>query len=731
MNVPPIERKNHPQLQRFSFINKYLPWPVPAIIILIVLSGILTNAQAWESNAQALGSLQSYTGILQMPTARVKPDWTIRLKAGYADPWSYYGGAIGIFDIFEFHGQFTRTDTITAFPGYGYGATKDRSAGMRAVLMKENEFFPQISTGFYDATGNGFFSSRYLTASKMFDNFDITLGLGQGILAGEYTAAGSDSGQSFLTSDPFRTTKVFGGVEWHLSPALTLSAEYSSIDLANMYGYRDSAGTILKEDDSLFPVNVGIKYKLADNIHVTAACLHGDTVAGSIDFEFPLKPEGMLAWKKTRPYVPGEKLKWDAYASDNEKLSAIMAAQLKKQGFENIAVSCNDDSVWVAYENTLHLSDARSLGHVATICDQVLPLRITKFYLNIKDGITILQSLKISRGAFNAFMDSRLDREGLLAFSNLDLYKDENWKEFQQGAAPSKLVHAPDDRFSFSIDPKIQTFLNNKTGFFKHKGFLLAKAGYNPWYGGDFLGELEWTLFNQYDELDYDALEKDNAVRTDLLDYEAESTIRISMLALEQKIKLPLSVQGRFAAGVFESEYAGFGAEVFRYFNHGLWGAGFETEFVRKRDPDNNFKLRDDPDKWYSTAFFTLYSQILPAQGVEAGLTIGRFLAGDPGFRIDLRRSFKYFTVGAWYTKTDTDIFESPENRDTDQKGVYIRIPFSIFQSNDKPGHLRYSITSFTRDPGAMVRQPDSLYPMNPWSTPTYTQTTLDDMRTY
>lgn len=702
----------------------------PAIIIIVML-GLLANAQAWESNGQALGSLQSYTGILQMPTARVKPDWSLRLKAGSADPWSYYGGAIGIFDIFEFHGQFTRTDTITAFPGYSYGATKDRSAGMRAVLLKENEFFPQISAGFYDAIGNGFLSSRYLVASKMIGNFDVTIGLGQGILAGEYTASGADTGETFLTSDPFRTTKLFGGIEWHLSPDLTLSAEYSSIDRANMYGYRDGSGKILKDDDSSIPVNIGIKYKVTDNIHATAAFLRGDTIAGSIDFEFPFKAEGMLAWERTKPFFPGEKLKWDAHASDNAKLSAIIAEQVNAQGFVNVSASCNDDSVWIEYENNLHLSSARSLAHVATICDQVMPRRITKFYLNIKEGITVIQSLKTSRSAFKSFMESNLDKEGFLTFSDLNLYKDKNWKVFQQESPPSKMAYEPDDRFSFSIDPKIRTFLNNKTGFFKHKGLLRAKAAYRPWYGANILGELEYTLFNQYDDVDFFAQEKENAVRTDLLDYEAESKTRISMLALEQKINLPLSVQGRFAAGIFESAYAGFGAEVFRYFNDGLWGAGFKSELVRKRDPENNFKLRDDPDKWYSTAFFNLYAQIFPSQGIEAGLTLGRFLAGDPGFQIDLRRSFKYFTIGAWYTRTDTDIFTSPKNRGADQKGVYISFPFSIFQSNDKPGHLSYAITSFTNDTGAMVRQPGALYPMNPWSTPNHTKRTLNDIRKY
>ena len=703
--------------------------------MLLMVAGFATASTAGAADAQPLGSLQSYTGILNMPNARIKPDWTLRIKTGYADPYAYYGGAVGFLDRLEFHGQFTAVNTIEAFPGEGYGDYKDRSAGVRAVLVKESDFLPQVAVGLFDATGTALFGSRYLVASKMVKNVDLTLGLGQGILAGEFipdtTEGAKDKGQSFITSDPFRKTRFFGGVEWHVNPRLTLSAEYTPIDRKNMFGYRDTNGFLLKEDDSTLDFNLGLKYKISEHLHASAACLRGDTFAWSVDLEFPLKPEGFLAWKKTKPFIPGEKLKWDAHEADNHRLSTIIAHVLTDQGFRNVSAGCSTDSVWIEFDNNRHLSNSRALGHVADVCDRLLPGHITKFYLNIKQNHCVILSLETTRGAFTAFRDSRLDREGFLAFSDLNLYKNENWEKFKKDKTSSELYHAPNDKFSFSIDPKIITFINNKKGFFKHWGFLRARAGYTPWPGGKFHGELQWTLFNQFDELDYAALEKENAVRTDLLDYEAESTLRLSMLALEQKFNLPGAVQGRCAAGAFESAYAGFGGELFRYFNKGLWGIGLESELVRKRDPDNNFKLRDDPDKWYSTAFLHLYSQIMPSQGIDAGITIGRFLAGDMGFRIDLRRSFDYFTLGAWYTKTDTDLFESPKNRGTDQKGVYISFPFSIFKPHDRPGHLDYAVTSFTRDPGATVRQPGSLYPMNPWITPDHTKRTLDDMRKY
>jgi hypothetical protein len=201
------------------------------------------------------------------------------------------------------------------------------------------------------------------------------------------------------------------------------------------------------------------------------------------------------------------------------------------------------------------------------------------------------------------------------------------------------------------------------------------------------------------------------------------------MLAFDQRLNLPYNILGRFSLGFFESAYAGFGAEIFRFFNKGFWGMGLEAEFVRKRDPEDNFKLSDTITKTYDTYYLNLYSQIWPSQGIDAGLKIGRFLGEDVGFRLELRRSFKYFTLGAWYTKTDTGHFTNPKNRGVAEKGVFIRIPFSLFSDHDRRTSLTYVLSSFTRDQGQTVRQPGVLYPIDPYHTVKYTKSTLEDMR--
>ena len=258
--------------------------------------------------ARPQASLQSYTGIWNMPNARVLPDWHARLKYGNADPYDYYGGALGAFDWLEVHGQFTQTNTITVFEGLGdYGYLKDRAAGARLVLFKENRVLPQVAAGFFDATGNAHFGSRYLVASKIFGNVDFTLGLGQGILAGEFVAGASasssasneDAGQTFLISDPFRTTRPFGGLEWYVTPNLTLSAEYSSIDYSRMFGFiNTNGGAPLKEDDTEIPINIGIKYNLNSAMYLQAGILGGVTFFGGIGIDFSLSPGELIGWKK-------------------------------------------------------------------------------------------------------------------------------------------------------------------------------------------------------------------------------------------------------------------------------------------------------------------------------------------------------------------------------------------------------------------------------------------------
>lgn len=672
-----------------------------------------------------------------MPTARVLPDWSLRFSYGHADPLFSYGGAVGLWDRLEFHGQYTRVGTFPGFSGStGYGDYKDRSAGARLVLIRENNFRPQVAAGFYDATGTALLGSRYLVTSKKFGNLDLTLGLGQGILAGEYVPdtitvdANEDRAFSFLLSDPLRKTKPFGGLEWRLTPNLIFAAEYSSINRPNLLGYRDKGGNEVKEDKSTLPFNLGLKYHWGEHLNLSAAAIRGSDWALAMNATFPLEPEGMLPWKKQSIRKPGERARWLAFNNSPDGLARQLAKRIKDEGFQEVAVALAENAVWLEAANSVHLSSSRALAHLAVAVEPILPPDINTLYISLKKRGMVTETLTVGRTDLQAYLQSRLDTAGLLAFADFSM-PEEQWHHFENLADATELYTEADDRFTYTIAPRVRSYINDRSDFFKHKAVAELRGDFRLWKGAHLSGQYEYTLFNQYDELKVPDWGTD-VVRTDSTLYERELGQRVAMLAFDQVGELPWRIQGRFSTGIFESAYAGFGTELFRYFHDGLWGVGLESETVRKRDVSDNFALRDDIDQWFTTGFLNVYAQLWPSQGLDGGIKVGRFLAGDSGIRLEVRRTFKHFTLGAFFTKTDTSKFQGEQNRTYDGlKGVYIRIPFSIFQKKDTPGQFGYTMTGFVRDPGQTVRQPSQLYPISPEGTPVHTRRHLEEMRNW
>ncbi|MBU0480046.1 MAG: YjbH domain-containing protein [Proteobacteria bacterium] len=687
------------------------------------IGGLSPRATAGEI-PPPLPSLQSYTGLWDMPTARILPDWNVRFKYGKAEPFRYYGVALGLFDRLEIHGQFTENSNLFPFKDQGYGYHKDRNAGARLVLTREDEFFPQTAIGIYDPIGTSLFPSRYLVLSKGMHKFDLTLGAGQGLMGGESLddisrkRKGETFDTTFLFSRLGRKTRLFGGLEYHHRPDLTFSAEYSSFKYEGMHGSPDKAR---------WPVNLGLKYKVGKHLYLQGGYMRGEEWSIGLSLDLPLEPEGLLPWTKEAPYSTTEKNKWQAHAADNRDLAELLATELKGDGFLNVTASVNDREIYIEFINAKYLSHAKAFGRVAKVLDTLAPERIETFYLNLMSQGQVIQSMKSTREELRAFMTRKTDKNSFLKFTELSQYNASQKKDFFTPEKNIGSYHFQDDRLNWDMNLKIKTLLNDPSGFFRHKIFLQPRASISPWKNGLLIGELEFTLLNEWDEVPYDNLEPDPA-RTDFILYERESRARVSTLAYDQHLNLPYHVLGRFSAGIFESAYAGVGGEVFRYFKDGRLGLGLEGEFVRKRDTANNFKLHDEISKTYETYYLNLYGQLWPSLGLEAGLKIGQFLAGDFGVRTELRRSFKYFTIGAWYTHTDTDHLVSELNRGNNEKGVFIRIPLSLFKDRDQRGSLQYAFTSFTRDPGQSVRQPSQLYPMDPYRSVNHTRAHLEDM---
>ena len=126
-------------------------------------------------------------GLLQLPTARLHNAGTIAFNWVDNDP--YQRGSIVAYPFDWFEASYQYTDINNALysnvPAFSGDQTyKDKSFDAKFRLIKEQGIIPEISVGARDLGGTGIFSSEYLVFSKKVQNFDLTAGVGWGILAG-------------------------------------------------------------------------------------------------------------------------------------------------------------------------------------------------------------------------------------------------------------------------------------------------------------------------------------------------------------------------------------------------------------------------------------------------------------------------------------------------------------------------------------------------------------------
>ncbi len=688
-----------------------------------------TAAPDLDGNPGARPSLHGYSGLWDTPTARALPDWRLRFSHGQAYPHRVYAGALGLFDFLEAHGQLTEVTTREGFPGEPYGSYKDRSLGLKVVLVREGRDLPQIALGIQDIAGTGLFASRYLVLSRSLNldgtEADLHFGLGQGVLGGQSLFDDPQEGDgspsmagNFQTSSPWRATRAFGGLELALAQGLLLRLEYTSLDHDDLFGHDREAG---------LPLNLGLSWRAADSLTVQAATLGGSGFGFGVAADFPLRAEGPLAWRPHPAVEDRERLRWEAMSADDAGLAAMVARELAADGFGEVRCRAAAQALWVEAEDTRFLSPARAMARMGRVVLAASPPRIRRLYLNLASGGLVRQSLATGRRNLEDFLDSRIDRETFLAFGSLRAGTAGHRAEFE-ALGPWSEARGPRDQWSFALEPKVRAFANNRGGFLKHRAYLRSAASWRPWPATLAAGELETVLYNDFDELRTASGGSDD-LGAELIRYEQRWGAWVSMLAADQIVDLPGDVLGRASVGWFEPAFAGAGAELFRFFHDGRWGLGLEAEAARKRSLDSQLGLDDDDENLYRTLFVNIYVQVWPEQGLDAGLKLGRFLAGDKGGRLELRRTREHWTIGAWCGLTDMQAHESGEDRWAGDLGLFVSMPLALFRDREAAGRFTYAVGSSLTGAGRTLRQPRSLFPISPEETARETLRDIEELR--
>ncbi len=627
------------------------------------------------------------TGLMEIPTARVMRENSIRFGAGQAKPYRYFYGAISPLKGLEVGGRITELLDVPSGL-QNQKNFKDKAFDLKYQFLPEGKYLPALALGIMDPHGTRVFPSQYIVASKQIYPFDFTVGFGNGRFGKKPLPNNPDGFTVELFSDTgdwVRDSQLFWGIQFAPSEKYALMLEYSPIRYHEQTG--DPAQKIYFTEPVQSKFNFGIRYKPVDWFEIDLSYQRGDQISVNLSTAFDIGDPLIPIYNPVYQAQPGERR--------NPVHNRIITA-LHRSGFSDIFLLMDNGDLWVEAENDKYFYNTMAVSIILRILNNTLTEDTEKVHIALKkNGIPMLQ-----------FVTSGKDISDLYA-ENLTLSEFLYVSQFNTGpSAPLKKKGAHRKAFRYGYKPSIETFLNDPSGFFKYRIGVSGWMSYSLWPGGSLATAVSTFPLNNI-ETSNDPLSI--PVRSDIVFYMKKKLV-LSRLLVDQIKKFSPNLYGRLSAGILEIEYAGIDAEVATPVLDGRVLLGLSGSAVKKRDPDNPFSLKENDVKdHYTTAFFNVRLNI-PELEASFDIKAGQFLAGDDGVRYTLTKNIKGVKIWAWYTVTDTSIFSDSFNSGYHDKGIGISIPLRMFKGTDSRTSYSYSLSPWTRDTGQDIAHYNPLF---------------------
>lgn len=645
-------------------------------------------------------------GLMQTPTARMAPVGEFSFTYSRTKPYRRYNISLQPLDWMEFTFRYIEVENRIYAASTDQRNNLDKGVDAKFRLLTEGRYRPELALGLRDAGGTSLFGAEYLVASKRWYDFDFSLGLGWGYLGTRDDFgnplgaiddrfderpghAGGDQGGEFALDQLFRgPVALFGGIEYQTPwDPLVLQLEYEGNDYQNEPQNND------QEQDS--PFNIGARYHVNKNLSFNFGWQRGNTAMAGVTLSANLA--GLTQLKDDPAPVS-----LDAAPSTTAKdwTSAIQALR-HNAGLNVRRISQRGDELLVEAEPTKYRSLQESENRANRILHNATATDIDNFRYRWQSAGMGLRDDVHSRQAFLAASSSAAHdqhyRHSLYATA---------LTEPDNAPIRGKLLYEDSlSNFSWGISPGLNQNLGGPDGYL-YQIYAKLDAEYRTDPNGWFSGRLAWNLYDNLDEYQYIAESRLPRVRTYIGDYLAETDLGIYNLQYTRTKRLGGNWYAMGYGGLLEMMYAGAGGELlYRPFNSPV-AYGFDLNWVKQRDFDQQFSMRD-----YSTwtGHITAYIET-GIEDVLAKISIGRYLAKDIGTTIDLSREFDSgVRVGAWATFTDAGDDYGEGSFD---KGIYVSLPFDAFFTTSSRSQTTLAWRPLTRDGGARLNRRFSLYGM-------------------
>ncbi|MNZ36656.1 hypothetical protein D3C78_540850 [compost metagenome] len=648
-------------------------------------------------------------GLLQTPTARMAPAGEVSINANRTDPYSRYSFSLQPFDWLETSFRYTSvsnrrygSESLSGDQSY-----KDKAVDAKLRLLKESHWLPEVAVGARDVGGTGLFSSEYFVGNKRFGDFDMSLGIAWGYIGNrgdldnplgwiddkfdDRPAPTSDvaNAGNFDATNYFRgSPALFGGVLWQTPwDRLSVKLEYEGND------YEHEPQNNNQKQDS--PINLGFVFKAGDSVDLHAAWERGNTAM----FGITLHTNFATRAAPTKTYdPPAEKLPARAPQASPEQVdwAGVSRRLHNNAGYKVERIARKDSEIIVYGEQTRYLYPPKAVGRTARILDNSVNDDIQWFTVVDKRYDMPVAETSVPRKTFREVVQH--DRPLAALYRGTE----RNWPLPHQEEV---LFEQKPDPFTYGVGLGYKQNVGGPDGFllYQFTADLSAEYRFTPdtWWSGMLSG----NLLNNFDKFKYDAPSGLPRVRTDIRQYVTTSDVTMPSFQLNKVKRLDEDLYGLVYGGYLESMYAGVGSELlYRPLNE-RWALGADLNFVRQRDFDQGFGLRDYD---VITGNITGYLKT-DFQDVLAAVSVGRYLARDWGTTIDLSREFSNgVRFGGWVTLTTASKEEYGEG--SFDKGIYISIPFDELMSSSTMRRANLAWAPLTRDGGARLGRSYSLY---------------------
>jgi len=659
---------------------------LPRLIDIIVLAGLIvimpgSLAQAGDEPF-TFSSYWGGTGLMEIPTARVMEENHWRVGISQIDPSRTYYGAISPLAGLEIDGRITEIlgtrEEVDTGKFEGYGNNKDKSVDFKYQFISEGKYMPAIALGVMDPSGTRLLASQYIVASKQLYPFDFTIGLGNGRFGKRPLDSSGKGVEAELFRDPnqwWEDARMFAGIQFAPSEKYAFMLEYAPIKYHMMSLY--DTGSTENHFDEPVPskVNVGVRFKPVNWARIDLSYQRGEQVGMNVSLDFPIGKQLIPIYD--HPYREDDSLR----LSPAEKR---LITALTRSGFSDVGVFLEGNDLLIEAQNDYYFFSPRAVGVIMGLVDEIAPDTVRTVSVTLTENRIPVVGFTAMRSDIGQWREEKLTTEQFVFLSHLDT------EILETQDVPKKNRK----NLKYGLMPSVQTFLNDPSGFFKARVGLQAWASWHPWKGVSFVAGVDGYPVNNVSTANEPL---SIPVRSDIALYK-EQKVSLGRLMFDQIIKCPLGSYGRLSGGILELQYTGLDAEMAVPVLDGRLLLGTGGSVLKKRDPDNPLKLKEDDVKdMYTTAFGNIRVNV-PEYDVWFDVKAGRFLAGDNGARFTVSKFIQGVTVSVWYGVTDTSVFDDEVNKGYRDSGFMVTIPLRLFKGEDSRTAFFYSLSPWTRD---------------------------------